>query len=206
MDLKELKQAVAGSPDLLQRCFILNGNTDSNINRVYFIGKICQTLGKNNVESVEFMADGLILVTIKNQELRDHLLARITKVKVDYTRFTVHSVDPCDPVSALVKGTVKGLPQLLARKNTKKLLEEIVRVFPLLKNVRIEYVQWSDSSATMENVLWEGTTSDVVSYRKSNMSDVPINIDMFEGKCDVKTIQPLLDKSTPLPLKIPLMS
>lgn len=73
MDLEILKKMVADDPAMWARCFIISYDfceLPSQTKR-----NICRVLGEENMVAMEFIADRLILVTVKDSNTRDYLLA-----------------------------------------------------------------------------------------------------------------------------------
>lgn len=175
---------------------------------------MCQLLGRENVEHLEQVLEGVYLATVRSQRIRDYIVAKIWSIRfhsgqgrsvVRYGQgqgvhklprasgvFVVHSARP---VSARVQGVLAGIPSFVESRCRQDLVRAIASKYPRLQDVTLEAETWPGTTVRSGTLQVRGITTDLVALDAALKSEKGVvRFGHFRGRFQSLTAVPLSEE------------
>ncbi|XP_047490506.1 uncharacterized protein LOC125040080 isoform X2 [Penaeus chinensis] len=175
---------------------------------------MCELLGRENVEHLEQVLEGVYLATVSSQRVRDYIVAKIWTIRfhsgqgrsvVRYGHgqgvhklprasgvFVVHSARP---VGARVKGVLAGIPSFVESRSRQGLVRAIASKYPSLQDVSLEAATWPGTTVRSGTLEVRGVTTDLVALDAALRSEKGVvRFGLFRGSFQSLTAEPLSEE------------
>ncbi|XP_063615660.1 uncharacterized protein LOC134788768 [Penaeus indicus] len=175
---------------------------------------MCELLGRENVEHLEQVLEGVYLATVRSQRVRDYIVAKIWSIRfhsgqgrsvVRYGHgqgvhklprasgvFVVHSARP---VGARVKGVLAGIPSFAESRSRQALVRAIASKYPSLQDVALEAATWPGTTVRSGTLEVRGVTTDLVALDAAlKAEEGVVRFGHFRGRFQSLAAEPLSEE------------
>ena len=159
MDIAGLKAEMLSHSPSYRSGFIVLANFENE--RDLYQKEIIDALGKENIACLQFMQEYIMVVTMKNRDIRDYVLVHLrinTFLKDEPTKYLI---DPVFPVPAYIEILIKDILRGLAAARMKEIKQGFTELFTEVTNIEMDFVDWDGVTTNAGDILVKGVSRDL---------------------------------------------